>query len=58
VAEFLIKVAVSAVLTLLIKGGVALANHSIHWLLAAGIALVLVFGGWLIIVHSDDLGWD
>jgi hypothetical protein len=57
-AEFLIKLVLSAVVTLIIKGGVALLGASIAWWLAAMIALVLVFGGWLIIVHSDDLGWD
>lgn len=52
--EFLTKLAVSAVLTLLIKGGVALADHWIAWWLAAAIALVVVFGGWLIITNVDD----
>jgi hypothetical protein len=57
VSEFVAKLAVSALLTLLIKGGVALFGHWIAWWLAAVIALVVVFGGWLIIVHSDG-AWD
>lgn len=36
-------------LTLAIKGGVALFNHSIGWGWAALIAFAAVFGGWLII---------
>lgn len=51
------NVAISALLTLVIKGGVALFHHSITWWLAAVIALVLVFGGWLIIVNVD-WAWD
>lgn len=39
----------SAILTLLIKGGVALTGHSIAWVWAAFIALVIVYGGILII---------
>lgn len=38
----------SAALTLLIKGGVALTGHSIAWIWAAVIALVIVYGGILI----------
>lgn len=57
VPEFLAKLALSAVFTLLIKGVVAMFDHSIAWWLAALIALVLVFGGWLIIVNSDG-AWD
>jgi hypothetical protein len=57
VNEFVAKLAVSALLTLLIKGGVALFGHWIAWWLAALIALVVVFGGWLIIVNSDG-AWD
>lgn len=56
-AEFLLKLLASAVLTLLIKGGVALFNHWIAWWLAAVIALVITFGGWLILVDSDG-SWD
>lgn len=55
--EFVAKLAVSALLALLIKGGVALFGHWIAWWLAALIALVVVFGGWLIIVDSDG-AWD
>lgn len=55
--EFLIKLVLSAVATLCIKGGVALFGHSIHWVLAGIIALIVVFGGWLLIVDSDG-GWD
>lgn len=57
-AEFLIKLVLSAIVTLLIKGGFALFGASIHWILAALIALVVVFGGWFIVVHSDDWIWD
>ncbi|MEU7170363.1 hypothetical protein ABZ949_02580 [Micromonospora tulbaghiae] len=56
-AEFLWKLLASAILTLLIKGGVAMFDHWIAWWLAAAIALVLVFGGWLIITNLDE-GWD
>lgn len=56
-ADFLIKMLLSAGLTLLIKGGVALFSHSIAWWLAALIALAAVFGGWLIIVDTDG-AWD
>jgi len=52
-AEFLLKLLFSAVVTLLIKGGVALFDHWIAWWLAALIALVVVFGGWLVLVDSD-----
>lgn len=54
--EFLIKVALSAAVALLVKGGVAMAGHWVAWWLAALIGLVVVFGGWLIIVDGD--GWD
>lgn len=56
-AEFFAKLLLSAVVTLLIKGGVALFHHSIAWWLAALIALVFVFGGWLIITNIDG-AWD
>ncbi len=46
---FVIKRGLSALLTLLIKAGVALFGHSIAWWLAALIALVVVFGGFLIL---------
>lgn len=52
-AEFLIKLAASVVLTLLIKGGVTLFDHWIAWWLAALISLVVVFGGWLILDDID-----
>jgi integral membrane sensor domain MASE1 len=52
--ELLAKIAASLVLTLLIKGGVALFDHWIAWWLAGLIALVVVFGGFLLI-DSDDL---
>ena len=55
--EFAAKVLVSAAFTLLIKAGVALFGHSIAWWLAALIALVVVFGGWLILVDTDG-AWD
>jgi hypothetical protein len=57
VAEFLIKLAITAVLTLAIKAGVALADHWIAWWLAALISLVVVFGGWFVLVDSDG-AWD
>lgn len=56
-AELLVKLAVSALLTLLIKGGVALFNHWIAWWLAAVISLAVVFGGWLIFIDGDG-AWD
>jgi hypothetical protein len=55
--EFLIKLAVSVVLTLIIKAGFALFDHWIAWWLAALISLVVVFGGWLIITNTDG-AWD
>ena len=55
--EFLWKVLASAVLTVLIKGGVALFQHSIAWWAAALIALVVVFGGFLIL-DSDGDWWS
>lgn len=51
--EFLAKLLVSAALTVLIKAGVAFFDHWIAWWLAALIALVVVFGGWLIITNVD-----
>ncbi len=55
--EFFAKLLLYAVVTLLIKGGVALFDHSIAWWLAGLIALVFVFGGWLIITNIDG-AWD
>lgn len=55
--ELFAKLALSAVLTLIVKGVVAMFDHSIAWWLAALIALVVVFGGWLILVDSDG-AWD
>lgn len=55
-AETLIKLLIAAVLTLVIKGGVALADHWIAWWLAAVIAVAVVFGGWFII-DADDGAW-
>lgn len=53
--ETVVKLVIAVVLTLLIKGGVALAHHWIAWWLAFVIALVVTFGGWLIL-DSDDIG--
>lgn len=39
----------AALLAVCIKAGVAVAGHSIHWLLAVLIALVLVYGGFVVI---------
>lgn len=55
--EFLAKLLVSAAFALLIKAGVALSGHWIAWWLAALISLVVVFGGWLILVDTDG-AWD
>jgi uncharacterized membrane protein YqgA involved in biofilm formation len=55
VSDLAIRLLLSAVLTLLIKGGVALFQHSIAWWAAALIALVVVFGSFLILGDSD--GW-
>ncbi|MCX5066601.1 hypothetical protein OOJ91_12005 [Micromonospora lupini] len=52
-ADFLIGLVISAVLTLLIKGGFALAHQSISWVLAAIIAVLIVFGGWVVFVDTD-----
>jgi hypothetical protein len=43
------RLLVSAVLAALIKGGVALFGHSIAWIWAIVIALVIVYGGFLLI---------
>ena len=51
--EFIFKLLGSAFLALLIKGGVALAGHSIAWMWAAIIAIVVVFGGFIIL--SEDV---
>ncbi len=56
-SEFLAKLLITAVVTLLIKGGVALVGHWMAWWLAALIALVLVFGGWLVVTNIDE-AWD
>jgi hypothetical protein len=58
VDEFIGKVIIAAVLTLAIKGGVALFHHWIAWWLAALISIVVVFGGFLIL-DGDDIssGW-
>lgn len=52
--EFLLKLLISAVLAVLIKGGVALFQHSIAWWLAAVIALGVVFLGELLLPD----GWS
>ena len=50
--KFLAKLALSAALTPIIKGGVALFQSSIAWWLAALVALGIVFvGEWLL--NSD-----
>jgi hypothetical protein len=56
-AEFIFKLFVSVGITAAIKAGVAIFGGSIAWWLAALIALVVVFGGWLLIVDSDG-AWD
>lgn len=53
--EVLFKSLLTVVLTLLIKGGVAMAGHWIAWWLAAVIAFIVIFGGWLIIVNIDEV---
>ncbi len=47
--ELLIQAAVTAALTLLIKGWVYLYGMWISWWLAALIAAVFVFGGWAVL---------
>lgn len=47
--EFIIKLVISAAFMVLIKIGVAAFHHSISWLIAAFISLIIVFGGWLLI---------
>lgn len=51
--EFLIKLALSAVAALVIKGGVALYGNSLAWWIAAVLAFGLVFGGWSAIKRLD-----
>lgn len=55
--ELALKLIGAALLTLLIKGGVAVFDHWIAWWLAALISLVVVFGGWLILIDLDG-AWD
>lgn len=55
--ELLIKLFISAGITVLIKVGVAVTGHWIAWWLAALIALVVTFGGWLIITNTDG-AWE
>jgi len=57
-AEFLLKLLISVMLTAAIKVGVTVLGHWIAWWLAALIALVVVFGGWLIIGDDLDGAWD
>lgn len=52
--SFPVRLLISAVLTVAIKGGVAMFNHSIAWWAAALIALVIVFGGFLIFGDSEE----
>ena len=49
------KLIISAFLTLIIKGGVALVGHTIAWWLAGLISLVVVFGGFLIFIDGDGI---
>jgi hypothetical protein len=44
-----LRLIASAALAAIIKGGVALTGHSIHLVWAVLIALVVVYGGWLIL---------
>lgn len=53
---FALQVGTSALLTLGIKGGVAIAGHWIAWWAAALIALAVVFGGFLFLDGDTD-GW-
>lgn len=52
-SDITLRFLLGVLLMLAIKGGVALAGHSIAWVWAALIALVLVWGGWLAI--SGDI---
>lgn len=53
--EHLVRLLCAAILAILIKGSVALFGHSIAWWVAALIALVAVYGGFLIL--DPDRGW-
>lgn len=53
--EFFFKLALSAVVTVLIRWGVDLSGHWIAWWAAALIALMVVFGGFLL--FDDDVEW-
>jgi len=57
-SAFILKLLGAALLAVLIKGGVALAHHSIAWWAAGLIALVVVYGGFLIIDNSDGDWWS
>lgn len=47
--DTIVRFILSLLVMFAIKGGVALVGHNIAWVWAALIALVLVYGGWLII---------
>ena len=54
--EFLVKLGLSAVVTLIVKGGFAVFGSSIAWWAAALFALGIVFlGDWLL---DSDGGWS
>lgn len=53
--EFLVKLILSAVLSVVIKVGVEAFGHWIAWWAAILIALVVVFGGLLFL--DDDTEW-
>lgn len=51
--ELLAQLFAATLLTLLLKGGAVLLGLALPWVLAILIALVLVFGGVLIIADGD-----
>lgn len=52
---FWLRIVVAAILTPAVKWIGSLAGFGVPWWLAAAIALVFVFGGWLIIVNADEV---
>lgn len=53
--EFAVRIGGTVAVTLVVKGLASLLSLAMPWWLAALIAVVLVFGGWLIVVVGDDL---
>lgn len=51
--EFLVKLGISVIFSVLLYYGIQLFDTYIHYWLSLVISLVVVFGGWLILDESD-----